>query len=607
MRLILRRMAAIIPLLTEFPKNGAAWRIDGLGRLIYPGISRSEPLVEVFLSELHPEFSDALANKSPTGRGKVAHVKIGKLALLKHGSIWLDQARIPPPVPPKTASLILESSQLELARYNSSITIGDENLQMLALQRFFMSRDSQRGLANSWLAVVRQPTPDIEFAVIPCSVLFQSCLATSPNAIRRLAWGELNRVVDSPRWIQTDSPTKVLYVEVFKNITSDEAYAHANLYADPIGEREYDRFRNGLIVNSVNPASGKRPHIRPTFIHFGLPFTNPAHLEAQGKFLPIGAHANGKNRWGFLVTQITSMRTKLVFDNLVTHRKNDATRGENSDADGLKEIIWSPPGSNPIEPETEAQLPTHSDEDPLNSLDALCIEEAGGFLAEGLQLIKDPKLTQEYKRKRGQPLDGEFDGTGTTGDTRGGAKGAVGLDIDANPTPSTPVTLMAFVETLELLRRQGYGFETAATATITGKINDRDVVNFLPRKITGVRSWHFVSEAINAPTRGYIVAKLYWGGVWHHFIELERKGEEKHSLAHIRRSDGLPIEGRQIAIFMIEVARSGGWSAVSEYPLWNMRRIKHSPKQGIKRFAQTIQSALGIDVTIDDAKFTISV
>lgn len=551
-------------------------------------------MVEVFLSELHPEFSDALSNKSPTGIGKVTDVKIGKLALLKHGSVWRDQIRIAPPSPPKTASFILESSQLELIRFDSAITVGNENLQMLTPQRFFMSSNSQRGLANSWIAVVRQPTAEIEFAAIPCSVLFQACLATSPNAIRRLAWGELARVVDSPRWIPTDSQAKTLYIEVFKNITSDEAYAHANLYADPVGRREYGRFRNALIVNSVNTTSGKRSHLRPTRIQFGLPFTNPVHLEAQGKHLPLGANANGKNRWGFLVTQITSMRTKLVFDNLVIHRKNDATRGENADADDLKELIWSPPGPIPIEPEAGAPLPTHSDEDPLNSLEALCIEEAGGFLAEGLELIKDPKLTQEFKRKRGKPLDGEFDGTGTTGDTRGGTQGAVGLDIDANPTPSTPVTLMAFVETLELLRRQGYGFKTFATEAITGKINDNDVVNFLPRKITGVRSWHFVSTAINAPTRGYIVARLHLGGVWHHFIELERKGEEMHSLAHIRRSDGLLIESRQFAIFMAEVARRGGWSAVSAYPQWRMNRIKHSPKQGINRFAQGIRDALGV-------------
>lgn len=595
-------MALITPLLTEFPKNGMAWRIDGLGRLIYPGSSRSDPLIEVFLSELHSEFSDALANKSPTGKGAVAHVKVGKLALLKYGSVWQDQLRIPPKVPPKTAEFILESSFLQLCHYDASISIDNEDVQMLNLHRFFMSGVSQKGLVDSWIAVAKHPTPDIEFAVIPCAVLFQACLATSPNAIRRLAWGELNRVVDSPKWISTGPKAKVLYVEVFKNIDSDEAYAHANLYVDPRGRREFNRFRNKLIVNSVNPTSGKRSQPHPTFIHFGLPFSNPAHLQVQGKYLPIGTHENGKKRWGLLVTQVTSMRTKLVFDYLVTHRKNDSRQGANSDDDDLKEINWPAPGSNPMEPEDGEQIPTHSDEDPLASLNALCIEESGGFLAEGLELIKDPKVTQEYKRKKGKPLEGEFDGTGTTGDTREGTSGAAGLDINAAPTPSNPITLMAFVETLELLRQQGYELETVAVATITSPIHRTDIVNFLPRKISGVRSWHFMSDAANAPPRGYIVARHQFGGIWHHFIELERKGEEKHSLAHIRRVDGHLIEERQIALFMLEVARCGGWSACSAYPQWNVDRIKHSPKQGIARFAKSILNALGVSVIAEGTK-----
>lgn len=585
-------MTAITPLLTEFPKNGRPWRIDGVGRCIYPTGSRGDPLVEVFLSELAPGFSNELSNASPTGKGTVAHVKIGKLALLKHGSIWLDHARMPHKSSAKTASFDLASNQFDLVHYDSLITVSNESRQMLGPQQFFMSSDSQQGLAKSWVAVVKNPLPDIEFAVIPCSVIFQACLATSPAAIRRLAWGELSRVVSAPKWIQKDSETKALYVEVAKNIRSDEAYAHANLYVDPVGKREYSRFRNGLRLNSVNPNSDMLSSPRPTFIHFGLPFANLVHLEVQGKYLPIGAHE--KKRWGFLVTQINSMRTKLVFDSLIVHRKNDASRGENCDADDLKEIMWPSPSPCPIDPEAELALPTHSDDDPLDSLDALCIEEAGGFLAEGLELINDPKLTQEYKRKKGESISGQFDGTGTTGDTRGGATGAVGLDIDAKPTPSTPVTLMAFVKTLALLRRQGYGLETIAVANITSTINDKDVVNFLPRKLAGVRRWHFVSDAINAPTRGYIVARLHFGGVWHHFIELERKGEDRHSLAHIRRNDGQLIEAQQLAAFMREVARSGGWSAITARPQWRINRIKHSPTQGIEHFAQDICEALGM-------------
>lgn len=44
----------------EFPKDGAPWRIDGLGRLHGTGSSRSEPSIDVHISELVPGYEDPL-------------------------------------------------------------------------------------------------------------------------------------------------------------------------------------------------------------------------------------------------------------------------------------------------------------------------------------------------------------------------------------------------------------------------------------------------------------------------------------------------------------------------------------------------------------------
>jgi hypothetical protein len=588
-------MAANPPQILEFPKNGMPWRVDGLGKLIYPASSKSEALVEVFLSELHADFSDALSNRSPTKNGGSVHIKVGQLALLKPGYVWLDQMRLPHRTTPKWVEFTLRRSSLEFCRLDSPLVIGDEKVQMLAGNRFFMAESSRRGLADSWVAVVRQPAPGIEFAVIPCPVLFQKCLATSPTAIRRIVWGELHRVVDSHRWIKSEAGVKTFSVEVFKDIDSNEAYAHANLLADFNAHMEYRRFRNALVVNSVNGETRRKLSPHPTHIQFGLPFTNTTTIRVEGKYLPLGTSSEGKNRWGFLVTEIVAMRVQLPFDELIIHRKNDSTKGKNSEEDGLREARWPTRGGESKEPDDGDEIPTHSEDDPLNSLDKICIEEAGGFTATGLKIVKKPKLTQEYKSKNGKVLDGTSDGRVTTGDGRGGDYGSNELDIEAHEAPKSPVTLEAFIETLELMRKKGYLFETVATTPIVRRVNlHKDAINFLPRSIPGVRSWHLSSDAPQAPPRGYIFARLFLGGVWHHFIELERKGTGAHSLAYIRQTDGEAIDGRQIGLFMLDVARCNGWSAYSAYPSWKLQRIKHSPKHGIARFAQFILTATGV-------------
>lgn len=578
--------------IVDFPKNGNPWRVDGIGNVIYPSTLRSEPLVPVYLSELKPDYVDAFTKEAITGKGFVAHIKVGQISVLKSGYVWLDQVRLPHRTRPKQVYLTIEDAQIELLNFGASIEVNNKIEALVPAYRHRLSPESWKGLASSWVAVIKHPTPKIEYMVIPSTVIFQKCLAISSVAVRKLIWGHLHRIVDSPRKVEEIKDLEVFFVEVYKNIKSTDAYAYATLYADPVGEREYARFRNNLVINSVNDDRSRTPRPPPTHIKLSFPFSNPITLTVEGKFLPIASPGQDKH-WGFLVTEITNLSTRLVFDKLITHRKNSGGKGQNASDPNLKEIAWPAPASGGKELNGSEDAPLNSGEDPLLDLEKFCMEEAGGFSAIGLIVEDDPKLTQQYRRKKILPGSGEADGTLTTGDARQGDKGASELDIEAREELFMPLTLDDFFETLGCLREKNYLFETISVATLSRQDEFGNIVNFLPRTIKGCRSWHLASDFPKVVPRGYAVAILYFAGAWHHFIELERKGTEAHTLAYIRVADGFPIDRRSIGTFMKEVAEENGWSAADARPQWIFKRIKHSPQKGAEWFANKLIKIIG--------------
>ena len=295
----------------EFPIDNKYWRIDGLGYLIYPaGFAQSEPSVTVHLTELHPTFEDPLSNRSVIRvSGKVISIKIGQIAVINKGEVWHNQVWVPHRKLPRELSVTLSGDQLELCRLGDRIPTDGEDVQLLD-DKFIMSVRSASALGSSWAAIAQHPTPGVEFIVIPSSVLFQKCLATSPAAIQHIAWGQIDRIVSGHRYVPSTDGRRTLYVEVEKDIRSKEAFVHASLLVDPLGKREFLRFRNNLTTTSAN----SNPVINtghPHHIKFGLPFKNPTTLHTQGKFIPLEPIPNKPKRWGFLVTNISQMKLNL--------------------------------------------------------------------------------------------------------------------------------------------------------------------------------------------------------------------------------------------------------------------------------------------------------
>lgn len=580
--------------LQEFRFDQSPWRLDYLGGLHDANSRQSEPRIQVFLSELDKSGGDPLLNPSlaEPRRHEVAHVKVGQLALLKLGSVWMDGIEVPPDLAPRQESFALAPAAFELMRFNSKVLVGGQWHPLMASRRYRVSGEAAQALANSWLAVAYAPKAGYELVAVPSTVIFQKCMATSPDAVRRLVFGEIDKIADpSSGFIEEEEST--FYLELFKDFRNGEAKAIANLKAAEAGRREYTRMRNELVRARADQLGGLRPNSLP-HLKLGFPFDNPIEFVALGKRLPF--HDQGDSdappKWGFLVTQILQLTTRLPFDDLVIGRKNNAKKGKNSDDPDLPQA-W--PGPVKVEPDfPEPDQPIDSGDDPSKELDKWALEAAGDFTAEGLTTIDEPKEVQKYSSKNRTNADGvQSAGTGTTGQPGSNPTGVVEVDLHPEETPKIPVTLDEFLDAIDILRAQGLAAETIAVAqryrrSATGP----GIVNFLPRVIRGNRSWHLVSDLPGASPRAYAVAQLYIGGSWHYFIELERKGADAYAVQHVRAHSGEAISRERLAGFMVDVAASNGWRAKVHYKHWVFKKINHPKKDRARSLARALIKSL---------------
>jgi hypothetical protein len=577
----------------EFRFSDRPWRLDWLGRILYPANSQSEPRIAVYLSELKHDYAKALSNESlaEPGRNKVATVKIGQIALLRTGSVWIDGVEVPSPKLLDEVTCQLQHDQLDLVRFDGQVEIDGESTPVLPAHRYRIGGTASREVAGSWLAVAYNPKPGLRFLAIPSTALFQRCLATSPKAIRRLVYGEVDKIVDPACGFLVNKPG-TYYINLFKDFRDNEATALANLKADPIAQREFKRFRNSLVIESANFDRTRSGGPTATHIKLGLPFVNPVTITVRGKYLPLDVRRGDQiaKEWGFLATEIVDLKVRLVFEQLIVDRKNNAKQGANADDPDLP-FAFGPVIKNPTTVAEPVQPVTSADE-PADDLEKLSLEACGGFEAIGLKLIHEQKEVQQYQAWPLVRSDGEeFSGVGTTGDPSGTGGGVAEVDVATEPTPSFPVTLEQFLETLDILAERELPFETLAVSTMHRKLG-RHVVNFIRRTIKGVRSWHLACDDSRAAPRGYVIAELKRGDVWHYLLELERKGREALALAHIREHAGGRIDRRRLEWFMVDVAKANGWGAAEDYKQWVYQPIRHTPSKGAKAFAQAIASKI---------------
>lgn len=573
----------------EFRFDQSPWRIDCLGGLHDAELRRHEPCVEVHLSELDVYSGDPLLKKSlaKPHRHKVAQVKVGQISLLKQGSVWIDGIEVPPAEVPRQERFSLDPAAFELMRFDSQVSVDGQWHSLMGPARYQISRDAAAALANSWLAVAYAPKFSYELVAIPSTVIFQKCMATSPKAVRRLVYGQLDKIVD-PACGFLDDEKSTFYVELFKDFRNSEAKAIANLKAGEAGRREYARMRNELVRARADQPQGSARQGSLPHLKLGFPFDHPINFVALGKRLPFYTGNKSPPKWGFLVTQILQLKTQLAFDHLVIGRKNNAKKGNNADDPDLPEG-WS--GTSEKSSHTpEPDQPIDSDDDPSNEGDKWALEAAGDFNVDGLITTDEPKEVQKYRNKVRTTAEGaKCSGTGTTGEPGSNPEGVAEVDLHPEETPKLPITLDDFFSAIDILNAQGHSIETIATSQRYFQREARpDVVNFLPRKIKGNRSWHLTSDLADASPRAYVIAQWYRGGCWHYFIELERKGQEAFAIQHVRTHSGEAIPAKRLGSFMINVASCNGWQAKDHYKHWVFGRINHPTNDRAATLARAI-------------------
>lgn len=580
-------------LIKEFENLQGVWRLDWLGRIVPRGVAGPVPRIAVHLAQLQAAFEDPLSNLSlaQPHRTEQVLVDVGLITLLKVGSVWLNGVQVLPPKALAREQAVVHWKDFQLVQLDGSIELNGRSMPLMPPARHRVGGAAFRDIAGSWVAVAMYGTPDGSSRVllIPAVVLFQATMASSPAATRRLIQGEISKIVDANYGSVVGEPS-AFRIELFKNFRDQEAPAIANLLADPVAMAEYRRMRHHLVASSVNHAGPGEPKLH---IRFGLPFSNEATLRLAGKRIAFDGERDGigKTVWGFLVTQILSLQVPLVFSRLVIDRKNDGRQGSNAGDDDLEDA-WSAGPPEPTAPTAPPQ-PLTSDEAPAHHLGEIVIQAAAVFAPIGLEVLKEEKDVQQYRGARLIPVDGDpFNGLASTADQHGTA-GVAPASVDFVNEPVVPVTLQHLFDALNVLASKGLNFETMIVSpSHHRRPADGRVVNYFRAKDRGVRSWRRMSDEIGH-TRGFVVAEVYLGGIWHYLIDVEHKRAGELSMLLVHAELGGRIEARRFDYFMEAVARHNGWQAAEEFSsYWRFTTIRHAKQRGAEALAKQISKTL---------------
>ena len=580
-------------LIKEFESLQGTWRIDWLGRIVPRGVAGPTPCIAVHLAELQPAFEDPLSNFSLAQPHRTTQVLVdaGLITLLKIGSVWHNGVQVSPPKALALDQAVVHWKDFQLVQLGGSIELSGRSVPLMPPARHKVGGATFRDISESWVAVAIYGTPDgsSRILLIPSIVFFQATLASSPVATRRLIQGEISKIVDANYGSVAGEPS-AFRIELFKNFRDQEAPAIANLLADPVATAEYRRMRHHLVASSVNHSGPGEPKLH---IRFGLPFSNEATMRIAGKRIAFDGKRDGigKTVWGFLVTQILSLQVPLVFSRLVIDRKNDGRQGANAGSDDLEDA-WSTGSPAPTAPAVSPQ-PLTSKEAPGYHLGDIVIQAAAVFAPVGLEVLKEEKDVQQYRGARLIPSEGDtFNGLASTTDPHGTA-GVAPASVDFVSEPVVPVTLQHLFDALNVLAGKGLNFETMAVSpSHHRRPADGRVVNYFRAMDRGVRSWRRMSDEIEY-TRGFVVAEIYLGGIWHYLIDVEHKRAGELSMLLVRAEQGSRIEARQFDHFMEAVARHNGWRAAEEFSsYWRFTTIRHAKQRGAEALAKQISKTL---------------
>lgn len=93
--------------------------------------------------------------------------------------------------------------------------------------------------------------------------------------------------------------------------------------------------------------------------------------------------------------------------------------------------------------------------------------------------------------------------------------------------------------------------------------------------------------------RGFIIAEIYLGGVWHYLIDVEHKCAGELSMLFIRAQSGDRINARRFDYFMEAVAKHNGWQAAKEFNShWRFATIRQAKLRDADALAILIQKSL---------------
>jgi hypothetical protein len=559
----------------KFPNDNQPWRIEWIGQVFYIH-GKQEGKIRVHLSRLKPDApkDKALHNSSLAGYEERTYARIhcdlnlGVIQYVKIGSVWING-----------------QCQLDYRADEETIEIADPSiLNLVSLDETGCDKSKNRVLHNYQYLIANEARdeasvvlidthPSYKRIVIPSTVIFQSCYVTSPKAASKIIFGKLGELIDLDDSGFIEGIEKVFRVNLYQDYKDVEGVMLANLAADKAAQRNVDVLHRKFLVASNSVRDSKFS------IEIGFPFSALTTLKVLGKRIGY-TNDRGKNEYGFLVTEIVSVKTKFPFDKIVPWRKN-----KNDKAPLADDVQPYGRTSKPNKIFDDGDEVYFTDTDPTSKLEETDIPLLSIVETSHVEITKEEKERQHYASMPFKciKLDNIIGDGVSTGDMRSTLHGASPLN-----NTLTPAKLEAIFEVLKHL--SSHNIEIQELEINDARRSDKGIINFFPKRIEGCRSWHH--KANKRGPRAFVVAQLYSTGKYHYLIDIESKNEELLSIAILNTPyyQELPIE--KLQTLMLRVSQANGWSLFTDgtyyASLYSFKRIKHCHKGNHAQVANNI-------------------
>jgi len=566
-----------IPPIVSFPDDDRIWRIEWLRAIEQNDLVPSEPLIQVVIAPLLPDFQNAIENKvecdstkkyyygtKDVGKHQTIKIGTGLLPLIKIGSLWKKGRCVLTNVAPqKTLSLNITPDNIQYIKAGNKETLpepisGRNETFTIAP---FHHNVSIKGLSTNCVAINYLDDP--LGIIIPIPVLISFYYCTSSNLSRAVFNGDFQHDLDS--LVNTekcciDEGENICSLVLRQHMHDSEGWIISRILNSPEAAKGVSMVHDSLMAQMAD-FDYQSLHPKSQF-----PFTGKTDLTVRCK--PIKSQI--RDEWRFLVYSIEKCTAPFPFPRLEVDRDNDNRQGD-PETDLLdhqkKEAYKSKTQNNDFDTKPLANEQEPIIDGPVSNFQTP--DDRFDFLKD--KVIEKPKKDFcRYKSAKTKKIKNIFTNQQSTGMGTYGESSATAARTFTK-TPALEASIANFTKAIAYLNEQPDIIAKVRTAS--------QKIEYLPlTKPPRYNQWAYHNSK-EKTRRAVIIADVEHLGKHHCLIDFQARENDHFPISIISTDLDWPITDQVIQLLLFELSKSQGrWLNIKKTPnsITSIQTMKHT-------------------------------